>query len=153
MYGQGRQNTKRPVVFVAGSHSGGTPHLLARLFLGTSLSWGRRLLSTCPIRGIPYLTDDSLLMMSPTGRIKFRSFLCFSIWHDCAVTDRMKSRRIMNNSVPQWLRERKYEGSSYQTGTYLSKLSFNGFKLDPLVDCPGNVISFKWFWNISNCWL
>lgn len=61
------------------------------LFLRTSLSWGRRLLSTCPIRGIPYLTDDSLLMMSPTGRMEFRSFLCFSIWHDCAVTERWEA--------------------------------------------------------------
>lgn len=52
----------------------------------------------------------------------------------------------MNNSVPQWLKERKYEGSTViRTGMYLSKLSFNGFKLDPLMDCPGNVISFKWF--------
>lgn len=60
----------------------------------------------------------------------------------------------MNNS---WLahsgleEERKYEGSTViRTRMYLSKLSFNGIKL-VLLDCPGDIISFKWLWNTRNC--
>lgn len=41
--------------------------------------------------------------------------------------------------------ERKYEGNAVmRTGPYLSKLSFNDFKLDLLMDCPGDIVPFKW---------
>lgn len=119
-------------------------------FLGTGLFGGRRLPSTRPIKGNPYLVDSSL-MMALTGRIEFRSFLCCSIRNDCTVNKGMRSRRIMNIS---WLahsslgKGRKYEGSTViRTGMYLSKLSFNAIKLDLLMDCPGHVISLKWLWN------
>ncbi len=35
----------------------------------------------------------------------------------------------------------------FKTDKHLSKLILNGFKLDLLVDCPGNIIPFKWLWN------
>lgn len=60
-------------------------------FLGIGLSWGRRLLSARLIREIPYLLDDSLLLMALTGRIEFRSFLCCSIRHDCTDTERWEA--------------------------------------------------------------
>lgn len=109
--------------------------------MGTGLFGGRRLPSTRPIRGNPYLMDSSL-MMALTGRIEFRSFLCCSIRNDCTVNKEKQEDY-------EWLTHSGLgKGSTViRTGMYLSKLSFNGIKLDLLMDCPGHVISFKWLWN------
>lgn len=123
-------------------------------FLGTGLSWGRRLTSARPIRGIPYLLDDSLLMMALTGRIEFRSFLCCSIRDDCADTERWEAGGLWISNVwptAAWRKKENMKLSVIRTGMYLSKLGFNGIKLHLLMDCPGNIISFKWLWNTRNC--
>lgn len=60
------------------------------------------------IRGIPYLLDDSLLMMALTGRIEFRSFLPCSIRHDCADTERWEAGGLwITHSWPTATRGKK----------------------------------------------
>ena len=147
------RSIQSPIVALAVSSRGSRTLLSAHpkglsLFLGTGLSWGRRLPSARLIRGIPHLLDDSLLMMVLTGRMEFRSFLCCRIRLDCTETERWEAGGLDCSNLEK---ERQYEGSIViRTGMYLNKLSFNGLKLDLLVDCPGNVIPFKRLWNTRN---
>lgn len=116
--------------------------------------WGRRLQSALLIRRTPYLLDNSLLMMALTGRIELRSFLCCSIRHDCADTERWEAGGLwITHSWPTAAYGKKENMNGAQlsgVSAYLNKLSLNGIELELLVDCPGDIIPFKWLWNTKS---
>lgn len=104
----------------------------------------------------PHLLDDSLLMMSLSGIIEFRSLHFCSIRHDWVRETR--SRRTLNKSLLTYTdlekdseRKKNYRKEDdtdehFKGGVYLSKLCFNDVKLDLLVDCPGDVVPFERLW-------
>lgn len=71
------------------------------------------------IRGIPYLLDDSLLMMALTGRIEFKSFLCCSIRYDCTDTERWEAGGL-------WITH------GWPTATWSTKENMKGAQLSGL---------------------